>query len=45
VVNFFTDAGSAHAWLAAHPRVSGVVLDRTAALQVGVAIFGRLLDE
>jgi hypothetical protein len=43
-MNFFTDADSAHDWLAAHPEVSGVVLDRTQALRLGVAIFGRLLD-
>jgi hypothetical protein len=44
-MNFFTNAGSAHAWIAAQPHVSGVVLSRHQALQLGIAIFGRLLDE
>jgi hypothetical protein len=45
VLNFFTDPASARAWLAAHPAVSGVVLDQTEALHTGVDTFGRLLDE
>jgi hypothetical protein len=45
VMNIFTDPGSAHAWLAAHPHVSGTVLNQPQALRMGADIFGRLLDE
>lgn len=45
VLNFFIDQASAHRWLAAHPAVSGVVLDQSQALHTGVDTFGRLLDE
>jgi hypothetical protein len=45
VMNFFTNPASAHTWLAAHPRVSAVVLTRQQALQLGIDIFGHLLDD
>lgn len=45
VMNFFTGTGTASAWLAAHPRVSGVVLSKEQALRFGVDIFGHLLDD
>lgn len=45
VLNFFSDPASAQAWLAAHPGVSGVVLDQAKAVQTGVATFGRLLND
>jgi hypothetical protein len=44
-VFFFTSTGSAEAWLAAHPRVSGVVLTKEQALQLSIDIFGHLLDD
>jgi hypothetical protein len=45
VMNFFTSPDGADAWLAAHPRVSGVVLTKEQALRLGVDIFGHLLDD
>lgn len=45
VMNFFTGPDTAAVWLAAHPRVSGVVLTKEQALRLGVDIFGHLLDE
>ena len=45
VMNFFTSGGSAEAWLAAHPRVSGVVPTKEQALRLGIDIFGHLLDD
>ena len=45
VMNFFTSADSANAWLAEHPQVSGVILTKDQALRFGVDIFGHLLDD
>lgn len=45
VMNFFTSPGSAHAWLAQHPQVSGAVLGQEQALRIGIDIFGRLPDD
>jgi hypothetical protein len=45
VMNFFTGTGSAEAWLAAHPRVSGVVLTKEQAMRLSIDIFGHLLDD
>jgi len=44
-MNFFTSTDTAHAWQAAHPDVSGVILNKGQAVQLGVDIFGHLLDE
>jgi hypothetical protein len=44
VMNFFTNPDSARAWITAHPRVAGMVLNQEQALRLGVDIFGRLLD-
>lgn len=44
VMNFFTSPGSAHAWLAAHPDVTGVILTQGQARRLGADIFGPLLD-
>jgi hypothetical protein len=43
VMNFFAGVAGAEAWLAAHPAVSGVVLNKDDALSLGVLIFGGLL--
>jgi hypothetical protein len=45
VMNFFTSPTNANAWLDEHPTVSGVVLTKKQALQLGVDIFGTLLDD
>lgn len=42
-INLFTSAEAANAWAAAHPEVSGAVLDQAEALACGVAEFGPLL--
>lgn len=42
-VNFFASAEAAEAWAAAHPQVTGRVLDQDRALELGAAIFGPLL--
>ncbi|ORB48096.1 hypothetical protein BST43_25210 [Mycobacteroides saopaulense] len=42
-INFFTDYESAETWSAAHPQVTGTVLDLAAATRCGVALFGSLL--
>lgn len=42
-VNFFTGADTANVWAAAHPEVTGQVLDQRRALELGVAIFGPFL--
>jgi hypothetical protein len=44
-LNLFTDAESAHAWLAAHPEVPGQVLAQTQAEALGARLFGHLLVE
>jgi hypothetical protein len=44
-MNFFTSGDTARSWIAAHPRVSGVMLSQEQALRLGVDIFGRLLDD
>ncbi|MGV9386447.1 organomercurial lyase [Nonomuraea sp. NPDC003707] len=44
-VNSFTSTAAARAWAAAHPQVSGQVLDQDSALRLGVAIFGPLLAD
>lgn len=44
VMNFFTSPDSAHAWQAAHPEVTGVILTQRQALRLGADIFGPLLD-
>jgi hypothetical protein len=44
-INFFTDAGSAQAWLSEHPRLNVEVLDQYPAVALGRNIFGPLLRE
>ncbi len=44
-MNFFATPASAAAWATVHPEVTGEVLDQTAALRLGVAIFGHLLTD
>jgi hypothetical protein len=41
----FTSPTNANAWLDEHPAVSGVVLTKKPTLQLGVDIFGTLLDD
>ncbi|MEV4898117.1 organomercurial lyase [Nonomuraea sp. NPDC055795] len=43
-INFFADARDAQAWADAHPDVEGKILDQQEAFDLGVAIFGALLD-
>jgi Alkylmercury lyase len=43
-INFFTDPGSAAAWIAARPGLATSVLDQAGALALGRDIFGPLLD-
>jgi hypothetical protein len=45
VMNFFTSNDSATVWLAGHASTTGVILTRAQALQLGIDIFGRLLQE
>ncbi|MFI9550591.1 organomercurial lyase [Nonomuraea endophytica] len=44
-VNFFADARGAQAWADAHPDVEGKILGQQEAFDLGVAIFGPLLDQ
>ncbi|GGL55007.1 organomercurial lyase [Planomonospora parontospora] len=44
VINFFTSTDAAQAWAAAHPHVAGQVLAQEQAWQLGVHIFGPLLQ-
>ncbi|HEV8569198.1 MAG TPA: organomercurial lyase [Actinoplanes sp.] len=41
----FTSHTNANAWLDEHPAVSGVVLTKKQMLQLGVDIFGTLLED
>ncbi|MFD9945914.1 alkylmercury lyase family protein [Nonomuraea sp. NPDC059023] len=43
-INFFTDARTAQSWVDAHPDVEGRILGQQEAFELGVAIFGSLLD-
>lgn len=45
VMNFFTDADSAQAWIGQHPAVSGVVLSQRQAWRMGVDIFAHVLHD
>lgn len=42
--NFFATRATAAAWAASHPEITGGILGQARALQVGIAIFGRLLS-
>jgi hypothetical protein len=42
-LNFFTDAGAAQAWTAAHRQVPGQILTQAEAEDLGVRLFGNLL--
>jgi hypothetical protein len=44
VLNFFTDAASAHKWAKAHPDIVGEVVEQAQAVALGVGIFGGLLE-
>ena len=43
-MNFFVTRAAASAWAAAHPEITGGILNQARALQVGIGIFGRLLS-
>jgi hypothetical protein len=43
-INFFARHSAAAAWAAAHPEVTGGILDQDRALEVGEQIFGDLLQ-
>jgi hypothetical protein len=43
-MNFFATRAAAVAWAASHPEISGGILDQRGALQIGAAIFGKLLS-
>jgi hypothetical protein len=43
-MNFFASRAAADAWAASHPQITGGVLSQDRALEVGIAIFGHLLD-
>ena len=43
-INFFTRARAARDWASRHPDVTGRILRRTGALQIGIAEFGSLLQ-
>jgi hypothetical protein len=43
-MNFFATREAAAAWAAAHPEITGGILDQDRALQVGIGIFGQLLS-
>jgi hypothetical protein len=45
VLNFFTDPGTAQAWIGRHPHVMGSVSTHGRALRLGVETFGHLLDD
>jgi alkylmercury lyase-like protein len=42
-INFFTSPAAARAWAAAHPEVTGALLDQEHALATAIAEFGALL--
>jgi Alkylmercury lyase len=42
-INFFTNADSAHAWIAAHPGLTATILDQEQAITLGRDIFEPLL--
>ncbi|MFJ7948753.1 organomercurial lyase [Streptomyces sp. NPDC096354] len=42
-LNFFTSLASAHTWIKQHSNVTGQVVDRTRAEEIGRTIFGPLL--
>ena len=44
-MNFFTTRAAASAWAASHPEITGGVLGRGRALQIGIGIFGQLLNQ
>ncbi|MEV0819947.1 organomercurial lyase [Nonomuraea rubra] len=44
-INFFAGPAAARAWAEAHPQVRGRLLDQYEALELGVSIFGPLLDQ
>ena len=43
-MNFFASRAAADAWAASHPQITGGVLSQERALEVGIGIFGHLLD-
>jgi hypothetical protein len=43
-MNFFTTGGTAAAWAGCHPEIRGGMLSQGHALQVGIGIFGQLLN-
>lgn len=43
-INFFTSEADAAAWAKAHPEITGKVLGRREAWQIGVRVFGSLLQ-
>jgi Alkylmercury lyase len=43
-INFFATRAAASAWAACHPEITGGILSQARALQVGIGIFGQLLD-
>ena len=45
VLNFFASAMNAGGWLAAHPRVTGIVISMPEAVAAGRAVFGGTLEE
>ena len=42
-INFFATRAAATAWAASHPEITGGILGKARALQVGIGIFGQLL--
>ncbi|HEX2322697.1 MAG TPA: alkylmercury lyase family protein [Streptosporangiaceae bacterium] len=42
-MNFFTSRAAASAWAASHPDITGGILGKARASQVGISIFGQLL--
>ena len=44
-INFFTDIGTADAWIAAHPRLQSRTLSQADAIALGSRIFGPLIDD
>lgn len=43
-INFFTTARAARAWVRHHPEITGGLLTRQGALDIGIAEFGTLLQ-
>ncbi len=43
-MNFFASRAAAASWAAAHPDISGGILDQDRALHIGIGIFGKLLS-